>query len=393
MIDVSNFIKTLNGKFVAVFGLGLSGLSTVKAIKAAGANVIAWDDKEEPRKKAAALGADVKKLTGDNLALCKLLILSPGVPLHFPEPHDVVKAARASGIEIISDIEILHICNHGRKTIGVTGTNGKSTATALIAHILNESGIEAIAAGNIGQAVLDIDLPCEDGVLVLELSSYQLDLCPTFRPDIALLLNITPDHIDRHGSFEAYKAAKMCMLDGADIAIIEEDTNLAVSKVVKEFGLSDEQITNAIASFIPLPHRQQFICKIGKVTFINDSKATNAESCIFALKNFEQIYLIAGGLAKDGGLNGIEKFKDKIRHVFLIGQDMESFSLWLEQNGMEHTLCGDLNSATIKAYEMAKKNDFGTVLLSPACASFDQFQSFEKRGEQFTFFVNELKVS
>lgn len=391
MIDVSKFVQGLDGKPVAVFGLARSGLATIKALKAAGADVIAWDDQGECCETAKSLGAKCEPLTAQNLAGCASLVLAPGVPLHFPEPHDVVKAARAANIEIISDIEILHRCHHAPKIIGVTGTNGKSTVTALIAHILNENGVEAIAAGNIGQAALCIDLPNDDGVLVLEISSYQMDICPTFRPDIAVLLNITPDHIDRHGSFEAYKAAKMRMLDGAGMSIIEPDTKQAAIKTAKQFNLSDKNINAAIKSFTGLPHRQELIRQIGGVKYVNDSKATNPVSCVFALKHFADIYLIAGGLAKEGGLKGIEEFKNKIKHVFLIGEETSALSTWLNTQNITHTLSGDLERATHEAHNLAQQNSSGTVLLSPACASFDQFSCFEKRGERFTAFVNALE--
>ena len=397
MIDLSGLKNTHPySEYAYVLGLGKSGYATAHALIKNGWTVYVWDDNETVRGAAKNYAAkdgisltfhEAKPDDTKFFAEMGIFIPSPGIP----HTHPYFDMTKAQDVKIIGDMELLHLSNHGRKTIGVTGTNGKSTATALIAHILNENGIEALAAGNIGTPVLDINLPGEDGVLVLELSSYQIELCPAFRPDIGVLLNITPDHIDRHGTFENYKAIKMGLLEGAGIAIHEEDTHLAAAKVAREFGLNDEQIEAAIKTYKPLPHRQQFVCRIGNVDYINDSKATNAESTKFALKSFDDIYLIAGGLAKEGGLDGIEEYKDKIRHVFLIGKDTEAQSNWLKKQSILYTRCGQLEKAVTEAHEMAQEAGTGTVLLSPACASFDQFESFEQRGEQFMIMVNALR--
>ncbi len=373
-------------KKYAVFGLGISNLAVIKAL---GEQAIAWDDNKDARDKAEALGADIQLFTTDLLRECEALILSPGVPLHFPEPHKVVTMARDAGIEIICDIELFMRMHPDLKTIGITGTNGKSTTTALTAHILNEGGIKAIAAGNIGRPIFDVtDF---DQVLVLELSSYQLDLCPTYRPDIAILLNVTPDHLDRHGTMEDYIAAKRRILDGADEKISMVSNEEAATRAARAMGLDDETIKAAIKTYKGLPHRQFHVRDIGQVAYINDSKATNGVATGNALQKFNNIYLIAGGDPKIGGLNGLEESWQNVRHVYLIGAAQEVFAKWLKEHGVAHTKCGDMDHALQAAHEAAQNNgEQATVLLSPACASFDQFKNFEKRGEYFEQLVNAL---
>ena len=339
---------------------------------------------------------------------------------------------------------------HGLKTIGITGTNGKSTTTALMTHVLNECGMKAVMGGNIGKAVFDLDLSDPETVLVLEISSYQMDLCPTFRPDIAVLLNITPDHLDRHGSMKAYIEAKARILDGEGVAVIDVDDDftqelfnktfftgkrkatpisvktkipegyyvsdgalfqnqggteieigsldefdnlrglhnhqnaMAVYASLVNLGLNGADIFAAFKTFPGLPHRQYTVCKKGAVTYINDSKATNAEAAAKALSSFDNIYWIIGGRAKEGGLNGLEIFKDKIKKTYVIGEAQEEFSAWLIYHGLSHKLCETLDKAVAHAHHDAQETkEEAVVLLSPACASWDQFASFEKRGDYF----------
>lgn len=451
MIDLSVYVKSLNNRKIAVFGLGVSGVSVVRALIKAGAKVIAWDDGEESREAAEKIGAEINDLT-----LCldnsfDFLVLAPGVPLTHPKPHDVVLKARENGVEIIGDLELL---NRGLKdlgsnikTIGITGTNGKSTTTALMEHVLNECGVNALAAGNIGVPVLELDLS-ETKVLVLEISSYQMDLCPDFRPDIALILNITPDHLDRHGDIAGYTKAKARILDSDGVKIIGVDTsstaelakitegvikisvegndadifvkdgilydgnervadisnfkvlksehnyqNIAcVYATAKKLNLQGKYIFSAIESFKGLAHRQYSCGHIGKVEYINDSKATNAEATAKALGSYDNIYWILGGLPKDGGLNGLEKYMPKIKKAYLIGKAAKDFKLWLDIQGVESYMCSTIDIATQKAHEDAQNSDEkGTVLLAPACASWDQFKSFEKRGDAFMDIVKALK--
>jgi UDP-N-acetylmuramoylalanine--D-glutamate ligase len=460
MIDVTPFVKTLNGKPVAVFGLGLSGLSTAKALKAAGAKVVAWDDNEESRLKASEAGIELSSFAETDFKNFACLVLAPGIPLTHPEPHPVAAQAIEAGIEIVGDLEIFHRAAHGRKTVGITGTNGKSTTTALVTHILKESGVDAIMGGNIGKPVFDIDLPGPGGVIVLEVSSYQMDLCPTFRPDISVLLNITPDHLDRHGSLEGYATAKERIFEGEGVAVCNTDdtpSQMAYERVVKSgvrkaislslkkqasgvfvdgvklydavdqeavevaslsdittlpgshnhqnaaaayavcksLGLSPEQIVAGMKTYPGLPHRQFITRVINGIAYVNDSKATNAEAMVRALACYGNIYLIAGGRAKEGGLAGIESYIDKIRHVFLIGESVDDFAKYLGNVGIPHTMSRTLDVAVLEAHTMAQAGrgqpgGAGTVLLSPACASWDQFRSFEHRGDTFAQLVNAL---
>lgn len=455
MIDLSDFAQTLENKAVAVFGLGLSGLASVKALVNAGIAVTAWDDNKDNQNKAKELGAVIDDLTVMDLSKFDFLLLAPGVPYTY-DPHPVVLKAQEFNLEIIGDLELLHRSNHGIKTIGITGTNGKSTTTALMTHVLNECGMTAIMGGNIGKAVMEMDLTDVD-VLVLEISSYQMDLCPIYRPDISMLLNITSDHLDRHGSMKSYVEAKAKILEGKGLALISIDddfsmekfddifckghrktipismhTNIPEGLFVKDsilfhnhrgedikigsleglntlkgthnhqnatfvyaaasnLGLEATQIFNAFKTYAGLQHRQYLVTKNNNVTYVNDSKATNAEAAAKALSSYENVFWIIGGRAKDGGLQGLEIFKDKIVKTYVIGEAREDFSKWLEENKFEYQNFETLSEATVQA--SAEANAFNgecVVLLSPACASWDQFRSFEVRGDAFTNKVLEL---
>jgi len=446
MIDCTAFVESLQGKPVAVFGLGLSGLSVVEALSQAGARVLAWDDKAQSCEAAKNFGAEIVVLDEGILRSCAVLVLAPGVPLTFPQPHAVVLAAHVAGIEIIGDLEILHRQNnkmaHGRKTVGITGTNGKSTTTALIAHILQEAGRPVAMGGNIGKPVLALEMPPEDGVFVIEISSYQMDLCPSFRPDIGVLLNITPDHLDRHGTFEAYATAKEHMFGGAGVAVIgmEDAPSSAICAQIKRagtrqvlpftvtdeiaglreafglsrlkglhnyqnvlaayhvchvLGLSEEEIFAGLKTFAGLAHRQFLVRVLDGIAYINDSKATNAEAAGKALSAYQNIYWILGGLSKAGGLDGLEPLMPHVKHAFLIGAAMEDFGTWLDRHGVAHNFSETLDKAVQEAHDMAQgargqPGGAGVVLLSPACASFDQFKSFEERGDVFAALVEGL---
>ena len=414
MIDATAFKETLNDKPVAVFGLGASGLATVEWLVQSDIKTIAWDDLEASRKKAEELGAEIIYLNQEALLRCACLVLSPGVPLTHPIPHDVVKAAQAVGCEIIGDIEILQRSEHGHTTIAITGTNGKSTTTALLTHVLNACGKNAIMGGNIGVPALAMDPPNSDTIFVLEISSYQVDLSPTFAPDISVLLNVTPDHIDRHGSFENYKAIKEKLLDsgktqirGIDENKVDEELSekfaslpgshnkqniLAVVEVCKALGINKQQVIEAVKSFPGLSHRQYLVRAIGAVKYINDSKATNAEAAAKALASYQNIYWIVGGQAKEGGLEGLEEFSAVIRHAYLIGEAAPEFESWMIANNVRYTIAETLENATNLAHEEAQSSDANaTILLSPACASWDQFKSFEDRGDQFSALVEGLE--
>ncbi len=461
MIDVSAFVGTLNGKAVAVYGLGISNLAAIAALKAAGATVVAGDDKGEKLQAARDLGAETpSQFLQDDFSRYACLVLAPGVPLQYPAPHPVVLKAKEAGIEIICDLEILHRCNHGRATVGITGTNGKSTTTALTGHILNACGIPAAVGGNIGNAALGLDLPPPGGAFVLEISSFQLDLCPTFAPEIAVHLNLTPDHMDRHNTMEEYAISKLRIFRGRGDAVIGVDDEpsrgmletvtaagerkihpLSVRKkltsgvfvqdgavfdalagepvevfrlnvtslpgvhnhqnaaaayaVTRLLGLPPEAIYEAMKTFPGLRHRQFLVRIINGVAYINDSKATNADATARALDCYRNIYWIAGGQPKEGGLDGLDGYMDRIRHAFLIGEAADDFAVWLDKRGVSYSISRTLDRALGEAHHRAQADrgqpgGAGTVLLSPACASYDQFNNFGERGDMFTALVEQL---
>lgn len=462
MMDLTRYQQAIGSSPVAVYGIGLSGLSTIRALRRANITVTAWDERSEAREAAAQAGAQIADLAEIDWSDYAALILSPGIPLHYPSPPEIVQKARAAGIEIIGDIELLDRAGHGRKTIGITGTNGKSTTTALLGHVLKRCGVEAAIGGNIGKPVLDLDVPADEGgVFIVELSSYQLDLCRDFAPDIAVHLNLTPDHIDRHGDLKGYIAAKMRIFRGKGIAVMGVDDaeslgmleeirktggreihpvsvtkkleggvyvdngvlydalfneaveigplsalttlqgvhnhqNIAAAyTVARLMGLKGAAILKAMETYPGLPHRMLTIRRINGVSYVNDSKATNADAASRALSCYKNIYWILGGQPKEGGLAGLENLMSRVRHGFVIGAAAEDFAAWLGNYNIPVTDCGTLDRAVMAAHDLAQK-DRGqpggqeAVLFSPACASFDQFRSFEHRGEVFTDLVRAL---
>lgn len=456
MLDLSALKPQIGEKPVAVFGLGVSGLSTVRALVAADIEVVAWDDKEESQNKAKALGASIHDLNDYDMAQCAFLVLAPGIPYTF-EPHAVVQKAQSADVEILCDIELFHRAYPDAKTIGITGTNGKSTTTALMTHVLNQCGHKSVMGGNIGVAICDINMGEEYDYVVLELSSYQLDLCPTFRPNYSVLLNITPDHLDRHGSMKAYVEAKKIILESEGKAVIGVDddftnkifeetflkgdrnvtpvsvqheipegiyvskgklflnsrgedrlvgdlSNMSTLKgrhnhqnvacvysVIRDLNVDDADILSACESYPGLQHRQFLVTHHNNVTYVNDSKATNGEAAAKALSSYDNIFWIIGGRAKDPGLEGLEIFKDKIKKTYVIGECALLFGAWLDHHRFDHRQCGELHRAVEAAHNDAQEFDGdAVVLLSPATASWDQFASFEKRGEAFIDKVNML---
>jgi UDP-N-acetylmuramoylalanine--D-glutamate ligase len=443
--------KFLN-KNIGVFGLGKSGLAAIEFLKKEGANVIAWDDNQAAIQ-AVGNKVDLKDLSDNSWQEIETLILSPGIPLHFPEPHAVVKLARKNGVKIISDIELLYLANPQAKYVGITGTNGKSTTTSLTAHILKENGVKTEVGGNLGIPALSLKSLSSDEVYVLEMSSFQLDLLEETKFNIAVLLNVTPDHIDRHGNLENYIEAKLNIFRNQtkdDIAIIcidneicaeiyerftrenkpakiipisaktqlehgvsvigkiiynnvdgsheayeigelkrlpgsHNDENIAASFAVSyALGLSPIQVIAAIRSFPGLPHRMQYVDEKANMVFINDSKATNAEAAEKALLSFEKnIYWILGGVQKEGGIKSLSPYFNRVKHAFLIGKAQDDFAATLDGH-IAYGKCNDLSTAFARATEMAKtSNEQAIILLSPACASYDQWQNFEERGDAF----------
>ena len=452
---------------VAVFGLARSGLSSARSLLAGGARVHAWDDSEVTREGAARHGISISHFRDWPWDRIKSLILSPGIPLTHPAPHEVVLAARAAGAEIIGDIELFaREIRPDRElpgrapVIAVTGTNGKSTTTALIGHILSSCGFAAEVGGNIGRPVLDLAPANGRTVYVLEVSSYQIELSPGFFPDVAVLTNITPDHIDRHGSLEAYIAVKARLLEqvpgGGTICVGVDDPHAAAihtrlsargnretvaasigkvlgrgifavdgvlydalaSRAAKVMDLSGaarlpgshnwqnaalayaatrgivkdaRAIVSAIASFPGLPHRIEEVARIGKVRFVNDSKATNADAAAKALGCYPDVFWIAGGRAKEGGIESLASLFPNVRKAYLIGEAAVAFGQTLDTR-VPHEISGTLERAIASAFADARMSPAAqpVVLFSPACASFDQFRNFEVRGDAFRALAQDI---
>ncbi len=454
MIDLSFFA----GLPVAVLGLGKSGLAAARALQAAGAEVWAWDDNEDARAKAREAGVPLVDLNQANWMEVTSLILSPGIPHSFPQPHPVVAAARQSNVEIIGDIELLARAQRDARYIGITGTNGKSTTTALIGHILALAGRQSAVGGNLGTPVLTLEALYQDGIYVLEMSSYQLELTLSITFDVAVLLNITPDHLDRHGGFGGYVKAKRQIfhrqtkprtaivgvddetcskiygeLKAADEqnvigisgerivpggvytqnGVLIDDTEGARSPIMdlsevpslpgshngqnaaaayaacRAIGVEAPVIAACLRSFPGLKHRQQIVAVIDGVPYINDSKATNADAAAKALACYDKILWIAGGRAKETGLEGLEPYFPRIAQAFLIGEAAEDFAKVLEGT-VPVSLSGTIAQAVTEAADAASRLPGSVVLLSPACASFDQFANFELRGDAFVAAVEAL---
>jgi len=457
MSELNLHIPSVAGHTYAVLGLGRSGGATAEALVRSGARVLAWDDSETAR---AAAPADIlKDLKTIDFAHVNALVMSPGIPLTHPAPHPVAAAAMAAGKPVISDIELLAIAQPDARFVCVTGTNGKSTTTTLIAHVLKSAGRRVDVGGNLGQAALSLMPVGLDGIYVLELSSYQLDITPTPVADIALLLNITPDHLDRHGGMDGYIAAKEQILRAkgkSSIGIIGQDDEpcrqlfaklkggdrrlipISVEKPIvggayvdengvlidairgeakmivdltsiarlpgkhnwqnavaayvaaKALGLSVEEIVAGFASYPGLAHRQELVTTVNGIRYINDSKATNADAAAKALACYDNIYWIIGGKAKEGGLVGLESYYKRIRHGFLIGEAAPAFLQQINR-AFPVTVSGTLDKAVGDAHALAQREQKpgAVVLLSPACASFDQYPNFEIRGSHFRALVEQ----
>ena len=421
--------RAFAGKHYAVLGLARSGLATVEALLASGAKVTAWDDKEEARGKAPA-GVELEDFVGDDLSRFDSIVVTPGLPLN---RHPIAQRASEAGVEIIGDIELFARARPElppHKVVGITGTNGKSTTTALIHHILKAAGIPAEMGGNIGLPILAQDPLPEGGVYVLELSSYQIDLAQSLDCDVAVLLNITPDHLDRYEGFDDYAASKARLfemqspgklavvdyrseadhdvLQQAEDPIIQfiDDVELgdqaawpslqgphnrqnaaAALATCEMLGLTVEQVEHGLRTYPGLAHRMERVAEQGGVLFVNDSKATNPTATAPALAAFEKIRWICGGQAKTDNLDECAPHFGHVLKAYTIGEAGEMFASLLSPH-MDVAECVTLDQAVRAAASEANAGD--TVLLSPACASFDQFRDFEARGDAFRAAVGEL---
>ena len=430
----------MKGKKVVVLGLGKTGRSVVDALTKSGCNVIAFDDKTVP-------------YNGEELGNIDALVVSPGVPFFWPKIHPLVRAAKDKLIPVISDLDLFSAVNT-KPIIGITGTNGKSTVTALTGHILKENGYNVEVGGNFGNPILSLNENAD--VFVLELSSYQLELSVNPKINVAVSLNITPDHLHRHGGMAGYITAKQKIFSRSNFDVIGVDDehskiisefleevghkvlrisgnrlddgiigwggdklydfsnsekgficstteylegnhnkqNIAATyAALKSFGLTKEQFLKGLNSFKGLEHRQEIVCKeIAPALVINDSKATNADAVEQAFLRFsdKNIIWIAGGLPKEGGISSLQKYFGSIKKAFLIGQAENEFYDLLVKNDVESEKCTELKIAVQKALSEAANSPNAVVLFSPACASFDQFKSFEERGRIFKEYVREF---
>jgi UDP-N-acetylmuramoylalanine--D-glutamate ligase len=455
-------VRGFEGKRVAVFGLGRTGLTAARALVAGGAQVALWDEKAESRDGAEAEGFDVVDLQTADWTQFAALMLSPGVPLTHPQPHWTVLKAQEAGVEIVGDIELFARSvnaapEHKRpKVVAITGTNGKSTTTALIDHICRAAGKDARIGGNIGIGVLGLEDMHGGAVYVLEVSSYQLDLTSSLKPDVAVLLNISPDHLDRHGGMDGYVAAKRRVLlnqgkgdtavigvddpwcqricteitaanrrtitpissgraigrgvyalqgvlyDGSGERVVEVCDLLraralpgrhnwqnaaAAYAACRALGIPPADVADAILSFPGLAHRMELVGTIGAIKFINDSKATNADAARQAMSTYPRFYWIAGGVPKAGGIDSLTDLFPRVAKAYLVGQAAQDFSRTLDGQA-PNVICGDIRTAVTQAYADARAaGGEAIVLLSPACASFDQFPDFEVRGDAFRSIV------
>ena len=438
-------------KRIGVFGLARSGLAAVHSLVASGAQVFAWDDHAEAREKVRGFAVDLYAMDFDSL---DALVLAPGVPFTHPEPHPLVKKASACNVPVISDIEIFQAARAAlptHKTVGITGTNGKSTTTALVGHILAAAGRKVAVGGNIGTGVLALDPLPAHGVYVFELSSFQLDLTNSFDSDVAVLLNISPDHLDRHGSMAGYIAAKSRLIEqqsnggtaviavddqaSRDVAancrsvvLVSSQSDIETGVSVRDgiliddidgqavtigsllgvqslqgahnwqnaaaaygacrtLGLTPGEIYSGLCSFPGLEHRQEVVPFRDAIKVINDSKATNIDAAARALQSFDSIRWVAGGRAKSDDFDDLGKSVGAVRKAYLMGEAAQAIGQAMPAflDVAYHSTMVDAVSAAISDAEQGD-----TILLSPACTSFDQFTSFEQRGEIFKQTVRQL---
>jgi UDP-N-acetylmuramoylalanine--D-glutamate ligase len=443
-----------SGERVAVVGLGKAGLPAARRLAAWGAEVTCWDDGEAARDAARREGLAVAD-PAEGRFRWDALVLSPGIAHRLPRPHPAAAAACAAGAPIVCDVEYLYRAVRAARShacfLGITGTNGKSTTTALVEHLLRQAGRSVAAGANLGPPALSLDLLGDDGIYALEMSSYSLERLATVRFNLAAMLNLSPDHLDRHGDMAGYRAAKASIFarqqpddlavlgmddawtaglrgglaarcvpvsgstpqadgiwaegsllrdaDGPILDLAEAPTlpgahnaQNAAAAAALAFGLGIDrtQVAAALRSYPGLPHRQERVAEIDGISFVNDSKATNADSAARALTSYDRVVLIAGGVAKEGGIEPLAPLFPRIARAVLIGESATSFARTLTAHGVPHEVAGTLEAAVPAAAAAARSGAAAVVLLSPACASWDQFTGFEARGERFRALVHSL---
>ncbi len=450
--------KLFAGRRYQILGLGKNGLPVALRLRAMGAEVAVWDDNEGSRQAAVEAGLGLRDPAAE-MAGFDALVMSPGIPHLLPKAHPAAEAARAAGVPIVSDAELLfeavRAAGSQAKFVGITGTNGKSTTTCLVAHVLKQAGVPVSAGGNLGPAALALPLLPDDGVYVIEMSSYMLERIQNLRFDVAVMINLTPDHLDRHGSMAGYAAAKAEIFARQtvhDLAVIGVDDdysramarearparlvkvseqrrsraaadcqpdiwpengeirdaqgplfaqsaapalpgahngeNIAITlAVVRHLGVSRQAALSAIPSFPGLPHRQSLVAQAGGVSWIDDSKATNADAAARAMACYPRFIWIAGGVSKAGGIESLVEYFPRVAFALLIGQDGALFAEILKKHHILHRVVDTMENAVNAASQLALMEGTSVVLLSPACASFDQYPNFEARGRHFAELV------
>ncbi len=437
------------GQSIAVVGLGRAGLPAALRLREWGAEVTAWDDGEKARAEAAAAGLTVADPSED--FRFDALLLSPGIAHLRPRAHPAAVAARAAGRPILVDAEFLFLAVRAAASAaafaGITGTNGKSTTTALLGHILASTGRPVAVGGNLGTAALSMPILPDEGVYVLEMSSYMLERIDALRFNTAVMLNLSPDHLDRHGDMAGYRTAKtrifaraqpgdLCLLGDDDdwtrdavpgsvhvsgdhptpggiwavAGVLQDDSGVildlaeapnlqgshnaqnaaAACAMALHLGVTRVALAPALRLYPGLPHRAELVRSHRGVRFINDSKATNADSAARALDSHAKVIWIAGGTGKEGGIEPLAPWFPRIAHAFLIGRDGPEFAATLATAGVPHTRLETLEQAVTAAAERAFAGVADVVLLSPAAASWDQFSGFDARGDRFRQLVQEL---
>jgi UDP-N-acetylmuramoylalanine--D-glutamate ligase len=445
------------GQRIAVVGLGRAGLPAAARLAEWGAEVTCWDDGAPARAAAAAAGFVVRDPSAGPFRFDALL-LSPGIPHALPRPHPAAEAARAAGVPILCDVEFLfravRASGSAAAFVGITGTNGKSTTTALLHHILCGAGRVSEVGGNLGPPALGLNMLRSEGIYTLEMSSYSLERIATVGFNGAVMLNLSPDHLDRHGSMAGYAAAKANIFarQGAgDFAVVGQDDEMtagmgrgsparrvpisgdhavpagvwaagrslrdadgeiadldeapalpgshnaqnaaAAAAAALALGVARRDIARGLESFGGLPHRQELVGQVGGVRFVNDSKATNADSAARALASYDRIVWIAGGTGKEGGIESLAPHFPRIARAILIGRDGPAFAATLAAHGVPHEVAGTLDQAVPAAAAAARAGAAPVVLLSPAAASWDQFTGFDARGDRFRALVQAMATA